>query len=398
MKARQFGCFNSGNLRRVLIVSVAFAVCAAFTLLPGAGLVHSAASLPSIKIGAAGPYSGDLSKIGLDGLNAIKMAVEEANAAGGVRGRKIEIVEADDAGDSSKAILVAEKLAMDRAVLGVVGPMNSSTVEAALPTYQRAGLAIISQSATKPSLTETGYKVMHRICPRDDAQGPASAKFIVEVLKAKNVYIIDDKTAYGQGLSDEVEAALKAAGVKPVRSQITLEDRDFSPILTRVRAAKPDLLYLGLANPAQAASIIKQAAGLGISVRFMGGDGLKEKDQLIAGSAGLAEGMYVTTIGRDITEVPEAAEFIRKFEGKFGAMSVFSGQTYEATNILIDAMRRASADPSKLTRALVLEALGKTAGYKGILGFPISFDSKGDVIGAGIYVYQVKGDDFVLVR
>ena len=98
--------------------------------------------------------------------------------------------------------------------------------------------------------------------------------------------------------------------------------------------------------------------------------------------------MYVTTTGRDITEVPEAAEFIRKFEGKFGAMSIFSGQTYEATNILIDAMRRASTDPTKLTRALVMEALGKTAGYKGILGDPISFDTKGDVIGAGIYVYR----------
>jgi len=170
MKARQLGCFNSGNLRRVLVMSVAFAVCAAFTLLPGAGLVHSAASLPSIKIGAAGPYSGDLSKIGLDGLNAIKMAVEEANAAGGVRGRKIEIVEADDAGDSSKAILVAEKLAMDRAVLGVVGPMNSSTVEAALPTYQRAGLAIVSQIIRE-----------HDGLIRAENNRPMGAKFTIEL-------------------------------------------------------------------------------------------------------------------------------------------------------------------------------------------------------------------------
>ena len=230
MKARPFVCFSKGNLSRLPIVSVALAACALLTLLPGTGPVHSAAALPPVKIGAAGPYSGDLSKIGLDGLNAIKMAVEEANAAGGVRGRKIEIVEADDAGDSSKAILVAEKLAMDRAVLGVVGPMNSSTVEAALPTYQRAGLPIISQSATKPSLTEMGYKVMHRICPRDDAQGPRRP-FVVDVLKAKNVYIIDDKTAYGQGLSDEVEAALKASESRPSAARSPWKTGT-SPILT----------------------------------------------------------------------------------------------------------------------------------------------------------------------
>ncbi|HOK70465.1 MAG TPA: branched-chain amino acid ABC transporter substrate-binding protein, partial [Bacillota bacterium] len=297
-----------------------------------------------------------------------------------------------------KAILVAEKLAMDRSVIGVIGPMNSATAQAALPTYQRAGLAVISQSATNPDLTEMGYTVMHRICPRDDAQGPASARFIIEVLKAKTVYIIDDKTTYGQGLSDQVEPALKAAGVRVLRGQISMEDRDFSPILTRVKSSAPDLVYLGLANPAQAASLIKQAAGLGLKPVFMGGDGLKERDQLIDGAAGLAEGMYVTSIGRDIREVPEARNFIRKFESKYGALSVFGGQSYEAANILIDAARRAHSDPMKITRANVLAALGKTRGYKGILGFPISFDSKGDVVGASIFVYQVKGKEFVPVK
>ena len=354
-------------------------------------------SLPAVKIGAAGPYTGDVAKIGLDGLNAIRMAVEDANAVGGIHGRRIEIVEADDAADPSKAILVAEKLAMDRNVLGVVGPMNSATAQAALPTYQRAGLPIISQSATYPPLTEMNYKVMHRICPRDDSQGPASARFIVEELKASHVYIIDDKTTYGQGLSDQVEAALKKAGVRTTRGQITMEDRDFAPILTRVRAANPALLYLGLANPAQAAALIKQAAGLGMKLPLMGGDGLKEKDQLITGSAGLAEGMYVTSIGKDIREVPEAQEFIVKFEARYGALSVFGGQSYEAANILIDAMRRASDDPMKLTRANVMAALAATSNYQGILGFPISFDSRGDVVGARIYVYQVKDNDFVAV-
>ncbi len=386
---------NPGGKVKVILVAV---LLVSTILMATTAVLGGEAKLPPIKIGAAGPYTGDVSKIGLDGLNAIKMAVDEANAAGGIGGRMLEIVEADDAADPSKAILVAEKLAMDRAVIGVVGPMNSATVQAALPTYQRAGLPIISQSATYPDLTEMGYKVMHRICPRDDAQGPASARFITETLKAKTVYIIDDKTTYGQGLSDQVEPALKAAGVQVLRGQIAIEDRDFSPILTRVRASEPDLVYLGLANPAQAASLIKQAAGLGLKPTYMGGDGLKEKDQLITGAAGLAEGMYVTSIGKDIREVAEAEEFIAKFESKYGAMSVFGGQSYEAANILIDAARRAASDPMKITRASVLEALGQTRGYTGILGFPIGFDAKGDVVGASIFVYQIKDGEFVPVQ
>ncbi|HHY33314.1 MAG TPA: branched-chain amino acid ABC transporter substrate-binding protein [Firmicutes bacterium] len=379
---------------RALVAGIAMVL----VLGSGTGLVFSK-DLPPVKIGAAGPFTGDLSKIGLDSLNAIRMAVEEANAEGGVGGRKIEIVVGDDAGDPARAVTVADKFAMDPSVLGVVGPMNSGTVNAALPTYQRAGLVLISQSATNPSLTELGYKVMHRICPRDDAQGPAAARFIAEELGAKHVYIIDDKGAYGQGLADQVAAALQKAGVKLTRGQVTPEDRDFSPILTKVKAASPDLLYLALPNPAQAAALIKQAVGLGLRPKLMGGDGLKERDQLIVGAGGAAEGMYVTAIGRDIKDVPEAQGFIKKFESRYGAMSIFSGQSYEATKILIEAMRKAAAgNPARLTRAAVLEAVHNTRGYKGILGFPVGFTSKGDVLGASIYVFQVKGGDFVQVK
>jgi branched-chain amino acid transport system substrate-binding protein len=364
----------------------------------GTGFAYSK-ELPPVKIGAAGPFTGDLSKIGLDALNAIQMAVEEANAEGGIKGRKIEVAIGDDMGDPSKGVLVAEKFAMDKNVLGVVGPMNSATVSAALPAYDRAGLVIISQSATNPDLSERGYRVMHRICPRDDAQGPAAARFIAEEVKAKNVYIIDDKGTYGQGLADQVAAALGPLGVKVTRGQITLEDRDFSPILTRVKATQPDLIYLGLSNPAQAAGLMKQAIGLGLSARFMGGDCMKEKDQLVAGAGGAAEGMYVTAIGKDIAEVPAAREFIKKFEGKYGAMSVFSGQSYEATKILIEALRVAAGDdPAGLTKAKALDAVHSIRDYKGIMGFPIGFDEKGDVLGASIYVYQVENGDFREVK
>lgn len=126
---------------------------------------------------------------------------------------------------------------------------------------------------------------------------------------------------------------------------------------------------------------------------------MKEKDQLVAGAGGAAEGMYITAIGRDIAEVPAAREFIRKFEGKYGAMSVFSGQSYEATKILIEALRVAAGDnPAGLTKAKALDAVHSIRDYKGIMGFPIGFDEKGDVLGASIYVYQVENGDFREVK
>ncbi|MBC7339379.1 MAG: branched-chain amino acid ABC transporter substrate-binding protein [Firmicutes bacterium] len=351
-----------------------------------------------IRIGAAGPYTGDLSKIGLDSLNAIRMAVEEANQAGGVDGYRIEVEVGDDAGDAAQATLVAQKFAADPTIVGVIGPMNSNCVNAALPIYEKAGLVIISQSATNPALTEQGYRVMFRVCPRDDAQGPAAARFIVEELKARKVYMIDDKGTYGQGLADQVEIALKELGATVTRGQIAPTDRDFSAILTRVRQEAPDLVYLALPNPAQAAALLIQARSMKIQTKFMGGDGLKEKDQLIAGSQGAAEGFYVTAIGRDVREVPEAAGFVKAFEAKHGAMSIFSGQSYEATNILIAALRKAGVKDGKVDRAAVRDAVAATSGYRGILGFPVSFDSKGDVLGGSIYVLQVKGPDFVEVK
>ncbi len=381
---------------RTAIVGIVVAIAVACV---GGGATFGKELAP-VKIGAAGPFTGDLSKIGLDSLNAIKMAVEEANARGGIGSRKIEVVVADDAGDPAKAILAAEKLAMDKGVMGVIGPMNSGAVNSALPTYERASLVIISQSATNPSLTELGYKVMHRVCPRDDAQGPAAATFIVEELGAKKVYVIDDKGAYGQGLADQVSTGLEKAGVKIARGQITPEDRDFSPILTKVSSFGPDLLYLALPNPAQAAALIKQAVSLGLKPRLMGGDGLKERDQLIAGAGGAAEGMYVTNIGRNVNEVPQAAGFLKRFETKYGVPpGLFSSQSYEATMILVAAMRKAAGDdPESLTREKVLAAVHSTKGYQGILGFPVSFNAKGDVVGASIYVFKVKGDDFVQVK
>jgi branched-chain amino acid transport system substrate-binding protein len=347
-----------------------------------------------ILIGAAGPFTGELSKIGLDSLNAIKMAVKEFNDAGGIDGRLVEVLEGDDAGDPATGNVVADKFAGDPRVLGVIGPMNSSVVNAVLPIYDKANLAVISQSATTPELTELGYKVMFRVCPRDDSQGKAAATFIAEKIRPEKVYILDDKSVYGQGLADEVVKNLETLGGFEIkRDQVGAQDKEFGSVVTRLKEFGPDLVYTSFSNPSQAAALAKQLMASGEKPVFMGGDGCKEKDQLIGGGGDAVQGMYVTAIGRDLREVQEAAGFVEKFEREHGAMSIFSGQSYEATKILLSAIKAAS-EKGDLTREAVLSEVAATKEYRGILGFPISFDSKGDLIGGEILVLTVKGDDF----
>jgi len=355
-------------------------------------------STGTVKIGAAGPFTGDLSKIGLDSLNAIKMAVDEFNEAGGLAGRKVEVVVGDDGGDPAKGVLVADKFISDRTVLAVVGPMNSSVTNAALPAYEKAGLVLLSQSSTTSDLTDQGYKVMHRICPRDDSQGKAAATFIAEELLADSVYILDDKSTYGQGLADQVAEDLEALGVTGVkRDQVSDKDKDFSSMVALIKEFDPDLVYTAFANPAQAANLARQMLSAGLSPALMGGDGCRERDQLIGGGGEAVQGMYVTAIGRDVKEVSEAEAFVEKFESKYQGLSIFSGQSYEATKILLAALVEAS-ESGNLDRKGVLGALHSTEDYHGILGFPISFDEKGDALGGEIFVLQVTGDDFKAVK
>lgn len=348
-----------------------------------------------IRIGAAGPYSGDLSKIGLDALNAIKFALDEVNKGGGIDGRKIELSIGDDSADPSKALLVTEKFGTDASIVGVIGPMNSACVAASLPSYQQVGLPIITPSAGNSGLGDRGMSVFHRLCSRDDAQGPVIAKFITTELKARRVYVLDDKTTYGQSLADQAFKSLDGKDLAELkRGQVSADDKDLSPILTRIKAEKPDVVFMGLSSPAQAAALVKQAPGVGLRTTFMGGTAQKERDQFIKGSSGLAEGSYVLSVGKDIHDVPAAKDFVTRFERKHGAISAFSSQAYEATNVLIDAIRRAADKGKEVTRASVQKALDATDGFKGVLGFPISFNKKGDLVGYRIYVLKVKDGDF----
>ncbi|MHB8868586.1 MAG: branched-chain amino acid ABC transporter substrate-binding protein [Thermoleophilia bacterium] len=352
----------------------------------------------TVKIGAAGPFTGQLAKIGTDALNAITVAVEDFNASGAMPGVTFVVEVADDAADPAKAATVAEKLASDDSVVGVVGPMTSSAVQAALPILEEAGLSLVTQSATNDDLSSGGFTVFHRIAPKDAVQGPSIAQFMVEDLAVKKVYIIDDKGTYSQGLADNVEAALKAAGgVTIERAQITPEDKDFAAVLTKVKAFAPDVLFMPIPSPAQAAAVAKQAQSAGITVQLMGADGTKDPTEYIANAGGATEGAYATSLGPMPEVVPAAKEFLDRFVAQYKETSLFTAQSYEATMVLLDAVKRAGVVDGKIDRTAVNDALAET-NYTGILGFPIAFSPEGDLAAGGVYIIQVKGDKFEQIK
>lgn len=351
----------------------------------------------TVKIGAAGPYTGDLAKIGTDELQAIQMAVDDYNASGKGGGITFAVEVGDDAADPAKAATVAEKFAADESVVGVVGTMTSAAVQAALPILDGVSLAQITMSATNDKLSQGGYTIFHRICPTDGVQGPSIAQFLVNELKATSVFLIDDKGTYGQGLADSIEAGLKAGGITKIeRAQVATTDKDFSAVLTKVKAMNPSVLFTAIPSPAMAAAIAKQMKSMGFQVQMMGGDGMKDATELIANAGGATEGMYATSLGPMPETLPAAKPFLDAYVAKYKETSLFTAQSYEAANIMMDAVVKAGVKDGKVDRKAVNDALSAT-NTTGILGFPITFTPQGDLNGGGIYIIKVAGTAFAPV-
>jgi branched-chain amino acid transport system substrate-binding protein len=362
----------------------------------------SAAAVVQIKLGAAGPFTGGLSKIGIDCLNAINYAVDQYSTSHA--NIKVAVEVGDDAADPSKAALAAEKLGSDSAVVAVLGPMISACIQAAEPVLEKYKLPMITQSGTNDSLSQQGFTVFHRICPVDAAQGGAVAGIMGADLKAKKVYILDDKGTYGQGLADQVTKALKDkyAFTDDMigRASITPDDKDFSAVITKMKAFGPDALFVAISSPAQYAALAKQMVQAGYKVQLVGADGVKDKGEFIDNAAGATEGCYFTSLGPilETSTVPAAMELVKVWTAKYGSVSMFTGQSFEATNVLLDAITRAyDANGGKVTREGVTAAL-KTTNYTGILGFAIKFKDTGDLQSSGVFIGQVKGGQFTAVK
>ena len=340
-----------------------------------------------VKIGSASPLTGAQAHIGIDIRNGVQLAIEDANKAGvtiGGKPVKLEMMAEDDEANPTKATTVAQKLA-DAKVAGVVGHFNSGASIPASKIYADAGIPQISPSSTNPDYTLKGYKTTFRVVAHDGQQGPVLGRYALNNLKAKTIAVIDDSTAYGQGLADNFEATVKAGGATLVaREHTTDKDTDFKAILTKIKGKNPDLIMFGGIDP-QAGPMKKQMAELGIKAKFIGGDGMQTPNFIkLAGDA--AEGAMASIPGLPKETMPGGKDFLAKYKTKFGKeVELFAPMGYDAVMVFIEAMKRAnSADPAKF-----LAEVGKT-NYNGVIG-PIAFDEKGDLKNGPITIYVVKG-------
>ena len=359
------------------------ALALAFSVV-GCGKKNEAAN-DVIKIGSVAPLTGPQTHIGKDNENGARLAVDEINAKGlelGGKKVKLELLGEDDQAEPKTATIVAQKL-IDAGVVAVIGHLNSGTTIPASKIYHDAGIPQISPSATAVAYTAQGYNTAYRVMANDAQQGKALGQFAVTKMGAKKIAIIDDRTAYGQGLADEFEKAAKAAGGEIVAREYTNDHAtDFSAILTGIKGKSPNLIFFGGMDP-QGGPMAKQMKNLGLTAKLLGGDGLQNVNFVkLAGSD--AEGVIASSPGLPIDSMPGGPEFRKKFEAKYGVIQVYAPYAYDAVYALVDAMKRAnSAEPAK-----VLAELPKTD-LKGVSG-PVKFDAKGDTTGGAITLYEVK--------
>ena len=351
-----------------------------------------AASEVVVKIGHVAPTSGAIAHLGKDNENGARMAIDDLNAKGmTIDGKKVkfELLAEDDAADPKQGTAAAQKL-VDSKVAGVIGHLNSGTSIPASKIYSDAGIPQISPSATNPKYTRQGLKTTFRVVADDVHLGGTLGKYAVTELKGKSIAVVDDRTAYGQGVADEFAKGVEAAGGKIVDRQFTNDKAtDFTAILTALKAKKPDVVFFG-GMDAVAGPILRQMKQLGINAKLMGGDGIctGELPKLAAGS--MADGQVVCAEAGGVEGEAKTAmaEFGTKFKAKYNAdVQIYAPYVYDAVMVMVDAMAKAnSADPAKY-----LPVLAKTEGYKGVTG-TISFDEKGDIKNGALTLFTYKAD------
>jgi branched-chain amino acid transport system substrate-binding protein len=353
-------------------------LCAAFAT--------SASADTIVKIGHVAPLTGGIAHLGKDNENGARLAVEEINVKGLIiHGQKVklEIDAQDDAADPRTATQVAQKLVDDK-VVGVVGHLNSGTSIPASKIYRDAGIVQISPAATHPAYTQQGFKTTYRVVATDAQQGPALANYAAKNLKIKSVAIVDDSTAYGQGLANAFEKAAKSLGLKVMSHEATNDKAvDFRAILTKIKGENPDAIMYG-GMDATGGPFAKQAKQLGLRAKILAGDGVcTDKLPDLAGDA--TGNVVCSEAGMALERMDGGKAFQAKYEKRFGqSIQLYAPFTYDAVYIIADAMKRAnSIDPAKILAAM------PNTDYKGVIG-ETTFDAKGDLKHGVISLYHYK--------
>ena len=348
-----------------------------------------AQELQTVKIAHAGPTSGGIAHIGKDTENGVRLAIEELNTQNLVIGGKkikFELVAEDDAGDPRQATAVAQKLC-DTKVAGVIGHLQSGTTIPASSVYNKCGIPHITASASNPGLTKPGYPTTFRLIANDNALGAALAVYASDALHLKKVAIIDDRTAYGQGLADVFKATAKQKGLEVVGEEFTTDKAtDFMAILTSIKSKKPDAIFFGGLD-AQAGPMLRQLQQLGLAnVKLFGGDALcTEKLPELASKAGTVHNVTCATGGASIEKMQGGAAWKKRYDARFpGQFQMYSPYAYDATFVLVDAMKRANSVEPKA----YLPFIGKTQ-FKGVTA-SIAFTANGELTQPAVTLYTYK--------
>jgi len=382
------------------VSSMTFAIAAALAMIgcsqkeePKPQAAAPAAPVPAakpevtVKLGHVAPLTGPQAHLGKDNENGARMAVDELNAKnleiGGAK-VKFELLAEDDQADPKQGTIVAQKL-VDAKVNGVIGHLNSGTTIPASKLYFDAGIPQISGSATNPKYTQQGFTTAFRVMANDVQQGKVLGDYAAKQLAAKTVAIIDDRSAYGQGLADEFEKAVVAAGGKVVTREFTNDKAtDFAAILTKIKSKKPDVVFYG-GMDAQGGPMAKQMKTLGLkkSIFLTGDGGCTPEFIKLAGEA--AEGQYCSLPGVPLGQMPGGKEFGERFTAKYGQIQLYAPYVYDAVMVMADAMKRANSVES----VRFLPEISKTS-YQGVTS-KVGFDDKGDLKDGAISLYEVKG-------
>ncbi len=331
-----------------------------------------------VKIGHVAPMSGAQSHYGKDNTNGAMMAIEDLNAQNIVIGGKkikFELQAEDDAADPKQGTAVAQKLC-DSKVAGVVGHLNSGTTIPASKIYHDCGIPMVTGAATNPNLTKPGYNTTYRIIANDLSLGAGLAFYAADALKVKTVAMIDDRTAYGQGVAEVFKSVAQTKGIKVVDDQFTTDKAtDFMSILTAIKAKKPDAVFFGGMDP-QSGPMLRQMEQLGMSnVKYFGGDGICTAELAkLADGAKILDNVVCADGGASLAKMPGGEAWKKRYDAKYpGQFQVYSPYTYDATFVLVDAMKRANSTDPKVYIAKM-----RDTNFKGVTN-TIAFEPSGEM-------------------
>ncbi|SFX60207.1 branched-chain amino acid transport system substrate-binding protein [Thermoactinomyces sp. DSM 45891] len=347
----------------------------------------------TIKIATQSPLSGSSSTLGEAIKLGAQLALEENQEKFKKLGFTLQLVPFDDQGDPKVGVSNAQKLAADQSILGIVGHLNSGVAIPASSTYENNSIAMVSPANTAVELTEQGKKSVNRIVARDDFQGPAAFGFATDHLKAKNIFIIQDKSAYGQGLAENFKKVAEKKQAKIVAYEgITVGEQDFNGVLNQVVAKKPDLIYFG-GLYGEGGLLVKQAREKGINIPVMGGDGFDSSDMVKIAGKGVKNTFY-TSVAADISNTPEGQNFVKKYQAKFGdkkSVQSFSYYGYDSMGVILKGLEDSITKNGnkKPTREQVRDAIRAVQDFQGI-ATKIGFDAKGDNKYAKVFVFQFE--------